>query len=223
MRDWIVRRSPRGEFLLVTFIGFALFIATSFNALLRGVRHLDLTTARIASGIAIELAILAATSWILRIRGWNFARLGLHFSPGAALAGLPLMLAYLLLYWFTALTIASFAPVQGRLDLVGVRWLAPLPLTIAYLVLNSVYEELLVAGYVITALERDGAAYAITASTLIRFLYHLYQGPVASLSILPMGLLFGTVYWRTRSLWPLMLAHTLINLLIVLAWGHQRA
>ena len=152
----------------MTFVAFAFFIATSLNALLRDIRHFDLTTARIVSGIAIEVAILAATAWILRIRGWNFTRLGL--------AGLPLMLAYMLLYWFTALTIASITPVHGRVDLVEVRWLAPVPLTIAYLLVNSVYEELLVAGYVITALEHDGAAYAITASTLIRFLITSTRG-----------------------------------------------
>ena len=59
----------------------------------------------------------------------------------------------------------------------------------------------------------QGAALDITASTLLRFLYHLYQGPLASISILPLGLLFGAVFWRWRSVWPLIVAHTIANLL----------
>lgn len=53
-------------------------------------------------------------------------------------------------------------------------------------------------------------------ATLLRFLYHLYQGPVAALSVLPLGLLFGTVFWKWRNLWPLVVAHTLANLLALL-------
>ena len=223
MRDWIRRLSPRGEFFLVTFVAFAVVVATSTYALFRGMRVYELTTRRLVAGIIIEAAILLVAGWILRVRGWNFARLGLEFTPGGAIAGLPVMIAALLLYWFTALTVASIAPVHGRIDIIEFRWLAPLPLTIAYLILNSVYEELLVTGYVVTALEGDGVAYAITASTLLRFVYHLYQGPVAALSILPMGLLFATVYRRGRSLWPLIVGHTLLNLLAVLAYGRQHA
>jgi membrane protease YdiL (CAAX protease family) len=62
------------------------------------------------------------------------------------------------------------------------------------------------------ALSEQGAALAITASALLRFLYHLYQGPVASLAILPLGLLFAAVFWKWRSLWPLIAAHTLANI-----------
>jgi membrane protease YdiL (CAAX protease family) len=218
MTEWIRRLSARGEFFTVILLGFSYFILNSAAALIRGIHHLDLTTARLLYGAAIELALLFVVCWLLKVRGWSVDRLGLRFSVGSALAGIPLAIAYLLLYWFSALTVASMAGVR-RIDSIEMRWLAPMALTVAYLILNSVYEELIVAGYVISALSGEGAAYAITASTLLRFLYHLYQGPVAALSILPMGLLFGTIYWRSRSLWPLMVAHTLMNILSVLTSG----
>jgi len=223
MRDWIVRRSPRGEFLLVSLIAFTYVVLSSAAHILLKVRRVDVTTARVIEMMVIELTILAVVCWILRVRGRSIADLGMRFSLAGLLAGLPLTLAYLLLYWFTALTVASFAPALGRIDIFQMTWHAPVALTLLMLAVNSVYEELLVAGYVITALAEDGAAYAITASTLIRFAYHLYQGPVAALSILPMGIVFGTVYWRSRSLWPLMVAHTLVNILAVLVWGRQHA
>src|SRR6185436_19951517 len=81
-------------------------------------------------------------------------------------------------------------------------------------VVNGVFEELFVAGYTITALQQArGMWTAINVSTAIRVLYHLYQGPFAFLTIAPMGLLFGYVYARTRQLWPLIVAHVLIDII----------
>jgi membrane protease YdiL (CAAX protease family) len=170
-----------------------------------------MTTARLLVGFAVEVAILAAVASILRIRGWDFSRITERFTGAAAASGIALAIAYFFLYWFLALMVASFLPRGTNLG-IHVRWLAPMALIVVQLIVNSLYEELLVAGYVITALREQGAAYAITASTLLRFAYHLYQGPMAVISILPMGLLFGVVYWRSRSVWPLVVAHTLLNL-----------
>ena len=89
-----------------------------------------------------------------------------------------------------------------------------LQLVLVTSVVNGVYEELFVAGYVITAMTPvRGMWTANNVSTGIRLLYHLYQGPVALLSIIPLGVLFAAVYWRTRTLWPLLVAHTLANFL----------
>ena len=84
-----------------------------------------------------------------------------------------------------------------------------------FIAVNSVFEESAVTGYVVTQLSEQGAALAVTASGLVRFAYHLYQGPIASIAILPLGLLFAAVYWRWRNLWPLIVAHTITNLISV--------
>ncbi|MCU1348553.1 MAG: protease self-immunity family protein [Acidobacteria bacterium] len=223
MRAWILRRSPRGEFLLVTLIAFTFVIMNSVAALLLKMRRVEVTTGSLVQMLLIELAILLVVCWILRVRGRSIADLGMRFSLGGLLSGIPLTIAYLFLYWFTALTVASFAPALGRIDIFRMTWHAPTALILLMLVVNSVFEEFLVTGYVVTALAGDGPAYAISASNLIRFLYQVYQGPVAAISILPMGILFGIVYWRSRSLWPLMVAHTLVNVLGVLVWGRQQA
>jgi membrane protease YdiL (CAAX protease family) len=44
-------------------------------------------------------------------------------------------------------------------------------------------------------------------------LCHLYQGPVGIVSIVPLGILYGYAYSRTRMLWPLILAHIVIDLI----------
>lgn len=77
---------------------------------------------------------------------------------------------------------------------------------------NPVFEEVLVVGYVMSVIQRRHSMWlAINISTLIRLSYHLYQGPVAIISIVPMGLLFGYCYARTGRLWPLILAHAMMN------------
>ncbi len=91
-----------------------------------------------------------------------------------------------------------------------------------FIAINSIFEEITVTAYVIEALKGDGAGLAITASTLLRFSYHLYQGPLASLSIVPLGLLFATMFWRWRNLWPLIVAHTIANVVFFLL-NPQRA
>jgi membrane protease YdiL (CAAX protease family) len=85
-------------------------------------------------------------------------------------------------------------------------------------VVNGTFEELFIAGYAITALRAvRGVWTAINVSTTIRVLYHLYQGPMAFLTIVPMGLLFGYVYARTGRLWPLIVAHVLLDIVGLLA------
>jgi membrane protease YdiL (CAAX protease family) len=166
--------------------------------------------------VVVELVILAIVASILRLRGWRPGRLGLHFAWGDVLVGVLLFVAYMLLYWVTAITVASLFPAARHIDAFSFSPKAPFFLLALFIVINSAFEEIAVTAYVVEALSDQGGALAISASTLIRFSYHLYQGPVASISILPLGILFGAVYWRGRRLWPLMVAHTIAN---VFAFG----
>ena len=66
---------------------------------------------------------------------------------------------------------------------------------------NGIFEEVFVAGYIITVLkERRGDWIAINVSTVVRMLYHLYQGPIGIITIVPIGMLYGYAYVRTRQL-----------------------
>jgi membrane protease YdiL (CAAX protease family) len=53
---------------------------------------------------------------------------------------------------------------------------------------------------------------AIGASALLRGSYHLYQGWGGFLGNVAMGLLFGFVFSRTRRAWPIVIAHTLLDI-----------
>ncbi len=50
-----------------------------------------------------------------------------------------------------------------------------------------------------------------SSPALLRGAYHLYQGYSAGLGNVVMGLVFGYVWLRTGRLWPLIVAHGLID------------
>jgi CAAX protease family protein len=215
MREAIRNLSPRGEFFLIVGICFGYFSISSIITLLRGVREFHMTTPRVLFGIAIEVTVLVVSAWILRIRGFDFGRLGLRFRWPAFLAGIPLIIATLVIYWATYALAAWLYPAVRQMQTPKMIHSASIVVMTLFILLNSLFEEAAVTGYVINSLSEQGAALSITASALIRFVYHLYQGPISSLSILPLGLVFAAVYWKWRNLWPLMTAHTIANLLAV--------
>jgi membrane protease YdiL (CAAX protease family) len=102
---------------------------------------------------------------------------------------------------------ASVEPAQ----LYDTWWRIPVLLLVAFA--NGWAEEVIVVGFLITRLRqlRMSPLAAVIVSSLLRGLYHLYQGFGAGLGNLAMGLVFGYVYVRTGRLWPLIVAHALID------------
>ncbi len=212
MRRFVHNLSDRAE--LVGVVGFALsyYVIASAYALVTGIREANLTSGRVVQSMTMELLILGVVAMILTVRGWTSERLGLRFSWGAALAGVPLFVIYLLIYWITATFVLMVFPAAQTVWTFKMHPLAPLWLMVIFFAVNSLFEELIVTAYLTESLKDHGMAFVISASTLLRFTYHLYQGPLASLSIIPLGLLFATLYWQRRTLWPLMVAHTITNI-----------
>ncbi|MEA5120589.1 MAG: CPBP family intramembrane glutamic endopeptidase [Propionibacterium sp.] len=79
---------------------------------------------------------------------------------------------------------------------------------------NGFLEEVVMIGYLTTRWRQSGwhPGAAIAVSALIRGSYHLYQGFGGFISNLVFGLLLGWLYQRTRRLWPLVIAHTVIDI-----------
>jgi len=213
MRERIQNLSPRGEFFLVISVCFGYFTVSSVSILIRGIHEYRLTVPRLLWGILIEILLASVAAWILHVRGSTIRRFGLRFSWPFLLSGIPLFLASLALFWATLWCAVSVFPTARSVTAIKMVPAAPFALFLVFALVNSLFEEIAVTGYVMSALSEQGAALSITASALIRFVYHLYQGPVASLWVLPLGLLFGAVYWRWRNLWPLIVAHTILNIM----------
>jgi membrane protease YdiL (CAAX protease family) len=136
----------------------------------------------------------------------------------AALIGLP-GLAFYLLFRVLGMN-ASVEPAE----LYDTWWRIPVLLLVAFA--NGWAEEVIVVGFLFTRLRqlRMSVVAAVILTSLLRGLYHLYQGFGAGLGNVAMGLVFGYVYVRTGRLWPLIVAHALIDAVAfvgyALAAGH---
>ena len=140
----------------------------------------------------------------------GLGRLRLHpdLTGGLALAAL-IGLPGLALYVGARLLGLSAAVEPAELN--DTWWRIPLLLAIA--VANGWAEEIIVVAFLITRLRQlhIGAGAALLISALLRGTYHLYQGYSAGLGNIVMGLVFGYVWMRTGRLWPLIVAHGLID------------
>lgn len=123
----------------------------------------------------------------------------------AALIGLPGLALYQV-----ARKLGINASVEPA-ELYDTWWRIPVLLLVAFA--NGWAEEVIVVGFLITRLRqlRVSPVAAVIISSLLRGLYHLYQGFGAGLGNLAMGLVFGYVWLRTGRLWPLIIAHALID------------
>lgn len=87
------------------------------------------------------------------------------------------------------------------------------PVLVSWSAANAFGEEIVVAAYLLTRLRQLGWGLpaALAASSVLRGSYHLYQGVSAGFGNIAMGLLYGWFYWRTGRVWPLIIAHFLID------------
>ena len=92
------------------------------------------------------------------------------------------------------------------------QWWA-VPVLVLSAAQNAVLEEVVVVGYLLVRLQQMGhrTAVAIAASALLRGAYHLYQGFGAFVGNAVMGVVFALFFVRTRRLWPLIVAHTILD------------
>jgi uncharacterized protein len=78
---------------------------------------------------------------------------------------------------------------------------------------QGIAEEIIVAAFVLTRLRQMGwtNSRALGAAAVLRGSYHLYQGYGGFIGNAVMGLIFGWWFQRTRRVWPLVIAHSVID------------
>jgi len=178
----------------------------------------------IAIGEILVLGLPLAA--FLRHRGWTWARISEPVRPRDLLRGLGLWLSAVLVFF--GLSLAGrvawpHAPLAiFKLQVSGTFSLPPMLLAV---VLDPIAEELLWLGYLVNVLRPRGLWLAAAISILLRTLVHAYQGLAALVGPLILGVLFTRYYLRSRRLVPVMVAHTIQDLLAftVLLWSHRAA
>jgi uncharacterized protein len=123
----------------------------------------------------------------------------------AAVVGIPGLVLYLVAY---QLGISATIVASGLPD---VWW--RIPVLVLSAAMNATLEEVVVVGYLLTRLRQLGvpARWALGISAVLRGSYHLYQGFGAFVGNGVMGLLFGWFFLRTRRVMPLVVAHTILD------------
>jgi membrane protease YdiL (CAAX protease family) len=135
---------------------------------------------------------------------WRWGDLGRGAGLAAAI-GLTGVVFVVLTYRFGVSTRIAPATLDDSWWAVPVLVLAALE--------NGFLEEVLVVGYLLTRLRQLGVDpwLAVVLSAVLRGSYHLYQGPGQAIGNVLMGLVFGFVWLKWRRLWPLVVAHTLMD------------
>ncbi len=203
--------SVRTEFVVVVALAFGLPIYASLIVITSSGSPVLFSDQALWTTVVYETIVAAALAVFLK-SGWTAQDIGLAPSFKDTAVGVPLLVgaygAYFILW-------CAFIAVTGGIEApeISARDLTVSAVLIASCV-NGLFEEVFVCGYVITAVKlRRSATFAVNVSLAIRATYHLYQGAVGVLSIVPMGLIFGHWFARTGRLWPLVVAHVLADII----------
>ncbi|WP_411722202.1 CPBP family intramembrane glutamic endopeptidase [Mycetocola sp.] len=167
-------------------------------------------------GIFFGLFVVALVVFLLWQGGRSgFARIGLDFRAGGSDAwrGILLFLAIgvpgILLY---AVGRAAGLTVAVEASPLETYWWT-IPVLILAALRAGLVEEVIVVGYLFTRLRERGWTdwMIILGTSLLRGIYHLYQGVGPFFGNVAMGILFGWCYRRWGRVMPLVVAHTLLD------------
>ena len=143
-------------------------------------------------------------------RPWSEVAWGTGLS---ALIGVPGLALYLIgrELGFSATVVAS--------ALNDYWWTVPVLIVAA--LQNAILEEVVVVGYLMTRLRqlRWSRLARITTSAAVRASYHLYQGFGAGVGNFVMGLVFGYFYERFGRVIPLVIAHTILDVVAFVGYA----
>lgn len=198
------------EFILVILVGFGLFIYSSLHQTFNSVSTAVHDNDRGFNLIWIyELIALFLIGIFLYKRNWSLKGLDLSFKSGMLLIAILLVLARIV----TGFLISGIVQLSGiyNPEKTEVFFSSGIISVSLVIVINSVYEEVLLLGYIFKRFDTVHPLIPFFMSTMIRLSYHTYQGWGNLPMIFAMALIYGLYYSRYRKLWPPVLAHALGN------------
>jgi len=196
--------------------------STTINAPMNARPWLDVTYQVLSLGfalvpVALALYLLSANGRSATRRiGLTFARPWRDLGVGvglAALIGLPGLGLY-------AVGRAVGITVQVQPTTIDDHWWT-IPLLVVLALKNALLEEVVAVGYLMERLRelRWSAPLVVVTSALLRGSYHLYQGWGPFVGNVVMGLVFAEYYRRRRRVMPLVVAHTVMDLVVFVGYA----
>ena len=205
--------SPRSETWLV--IGLPVLLFGALGAIRSDVESHALTTARLLDTVLLEALIVVLLVPILHARGWTLAKVTRPIRSTDLLHAIGLLLvAYagvVLLGLGLSLVATRTQVAYGLTSRIAVT-ASPLAIILVS-ALNPLFEEFYLVAYTVTALDAWGAIGAVLFSVALRLFFHLYQGAYGLIGIVPFAVALTVYYRRTRTIWPLVIAHIVQDLL----------
>jgi uncharacterized protein len=216
VRNAIRALSFKAEMWIVLGGAFGIFVLSGIASILnRRAPPPSISEHGLESLLVYETLVLLVLGAFLHLRDWTLTRIGLRPQFRDTLIGVGLAATTYAAYvvsW-VAVSAVHLQPTYlgGSNSLVKAGLL--LPVVVAVSCLNAVFEEVFVCGYLITAAREKGRlSVGVNASVAIRLAYHLYQGGMGVIGIIPFGLICALWYARTARLWPVVIAHVVIDL-----------
>jgi membrane protease YdiL (CAAX protease family) len=218
------------EIAAVLVLATGLFAANSAWAAAHGssghYMTLILTNGRLLDNLALESALLGLLLLYLRRRGWTPRDLQIQPGMLGTLIGFPLLVVMMIANMVTVATLYllafcaqhQYASLLAFLTANGPH-LEPHSIQIGWTVLivavvfNAFFEEITCTSYMFSQFAaKRGPLFALLLTVLVRMGYHTYEGPIHMLGIGAVFLVVGACYWWTRNVWPLIVAHALVDL-----------
>jgi len=207
MRNIDTHAATLPDVLIMTAICFGWFILASVQAVAAGFPERPFSDGSFFQLMILEMILAGAAVAYLRARRHDLALLIPRPTWRGCAEGVGLYFAASLLSWLFVLMWrnhpATPEPIERMVEAASFS-LWPL---LSMSVVNGLYEEVFLVGYLQRAMELSGPWFALGASLLVRVLYHLYQGPMGTISVLGFGLILGIYFLMTKRLWPLVVAH----------------
>jgi uncharacterized protein len=166
-----------------------------------------------------EILILTALSTFLYIRGWRPGDVPTTISWATTKSGLKLWLLSYLIYFGIGILLMTVPVLEASAQNMKFEIAVTLPVMILLSIVNPIYEEALTVLYVARRMDWAQAPVFWITSASLRATVHAYQGAFAMTSIFVMGLLFAHYFSKKRQLWPIILAHALMDFLGLLMAG----
>lgn len=214
-----------GILLLCT--GYAAYISTKNVFVGAGTVYINYseTSYTLLYNAAWNSGTLALMIGLLHWRAWKPSDLKIKINGRSTLEGVILMVVtkigytfaifgiYLVVFFYRDYThyAGFFTDPQSHFNIhahPAPNWIE----VIGANILNAYAEEIPMLSYAFNQFAaKHGPFFALILTTLLRISYHTYQGIAPTIALSAIFLIFGIYYWRTRNVWPVIMAHILYD------------
>lgn len=215
------KKSLAFEFAIVFCIAFLPFIMKAVFIFVTGINFYNYSAQTFGFLYSLsnvqKLSALLLLIFVLSRRGKKLSDLGLAFRAKDILRAIGIIiLVYIvnylydfLCYFFTHTQIkpSNIEFLKSNITI----WF------VLFIVINPFFEEIMIRGFVIQQIKQltNNIAVAVLISVLIQTTAHLYQGILPALGLSLTFLIFSLYYVKTNNLTPVVIAHLIMDLLIL--------